>query len=212
MKLKFLAVFLVLILSVGVYANPDHLFVSYAKIERYYTGGKYERDVEKVVAKAKRYLERQLMENHEKPIAIMMDIDHTILSMFEYKKSIDFGFTEETFQKHIARGTLPAIPAVLSFYQFARKLHVPVFFVTARLDGEEQRKTLIENLRLRGVVGFEGLYLRKSLNVRTADFKQDARKQIQAKGYEVVLNMGDQKADLDEQCKKCNFKLPNYLY
>jgi hypothetical protein len=44
------------------------------------------------------------------------------------------------------------------------------------------------------------------------DFKAPKRREIEAQGYEIVLNMGDQESDLEGGYAERTFKLPNPFY
>jgi hypothetical protein len=69
----------------------------------------YDQDVEKVLGDARRYVEQRAVEapNPAKPLAIVLDIDETVLSNWEEIVQNDFGYFEEgdcTMQKQTPCG------------------------------------------------------------------------------------------------------------
>ena len=59
--------------------------------------------------------------------------------------------------------------------------------------------------------GWDGLHT-KPTDIQTAPFKTFARATIEARGYEIVANVGDQESDLDGGHADRAFKLPNPFY
>jgi hypothetical protein len=128
--------------------------------------------------------------------AIVLDIDETSLSNYSGLAASNFSSAGTAIPA--AAGTGTAIAPTLALYKDARARGVAVFFVTGRpslIDAATQ-----SNLRS---VGY---------NQGTEAFKSGARAAIQAKGYDIVLNMGDQESDLDGGHADRDFKLPNPYY
>ena len=59
--------------------------------------------------------------------------------------------------------------------------------------------------------GWDGLHT-KPTDIKTVLFKTFARGTIEAHGYEIVANVGDQESDLDGGHADRAFKLPNPFY
>jgi hypothetical protein len=46
----------------------------------------------------------------------------------------------------------------------------------------------------------------------TIEYKTNCRKDIESKGYKIILNIGDQYSDLEGGYSQAVFKLPNPMY
>src|ERR1039458_7139345 len=85
------------------------------------------------------------------------------------------------------------------------------FFITGRQ--EKQRAATEKNLADAGYPRWEDLLMQSNGNTDPASvFKPRNRQQIEAKGYHIVLNIGDQASDLTGCCAERVFKLPNPFY
>ncbi len=65
-----------------------------------------------------------------------------------------------------------------------------------------------------GYAGWEHLYMRPVIYTQSSivPFKSAARREIEGKGYAVILNMGDQWSDLKGGYAERSVKLPNPYY
>ena len=89
-----------------------------------------------------------------------------------------------------------------------------IFFITGRPEG--QRADTEANLKAEGYDYWEELYLRPVDHPKeqsVAQYKSGDRAKIVAKGYRIILNVGDQMSDLalDPQADH-SVKLPNPFY
>jgi hypothetical protein len=107
---------------------------------------------------------------------------------------------------------LPAIPQTLSLYRYARRHGVTVFFITGRR--ERAREDTVDNLKAEGYKRWKGLRMRPDDQpLRRKDgWKARMRRNIQRRGYRIVVNVGDQRSDLDAGHALRRFKLPNPMY
>lgn len=152
----------------------------------------WQADVRKVIDEARPYVEQRLDDSAGEKPAIVLDIDNTSL--------------ETHFQ------TLPPTPAVkptLELAQYAHSRGAAIFFVTARPD----LISWITEANLRSVgYPITGLYQRNlgDLFRDTAEFKTSKRAQIEADGYTIVANIGNNTSDLVGGHAERTFKLPDY--
>jgi acid phosphatase len=88
---------------------------------------------------------------------------------------------------------------------------VAVFFLTGR--PERYRAVTERNLRAAGYE-WTGVILKPDdLNVRgAAEFKAPERKKLVDAGYTIIVNVGDQRSDLDGGHAERTYKLPNPFY
>ncbi|MEV0695636.1 HAD family acid phosphatase [Streptomyces sp. NPDC050388] len=152
----------------------------------------WQSDVRKVIDEARPYVEQRLDDSAGEKPAIVLDIDNTSL--------------ETHFQ------TLPPTPAVkptLELAQYAHSRGAAIFFVTARPD----LLSWITEANLKSVgYPITGLYQRNlgDLFRDTAEFKTSKRAQIEAAGYTIVANIGNNTSDLVGGHAERTFKLPDY--
>ena len=100
----------------------------------------------------------------------------------------------------------------MRLFRQARALNVAVFFITGR--PESQRAATEQNLRDVGYNGFAALHMVPdgARYASAALFKAPVRAAIEADGYNIVANMGDQPSDLADGHAERNFLLPNPFY
>jgi acid phosphatase len=180
-------------------------------VREYHDSGQYDRDLAAVDASARGYLDARLAswprKSRLKP-AIVLDIDETSLS--NYTGLLASGFTTIGNVINPVTASGKAIAPTLALYQRARSKGVAVFFVTGRppqLAGITALNLVNEGYDK----GWDGLHT-KPTDIETAPFKTFARATIEARGYEIVANVGDQESDLDGGHADRGFKLPNPFY
>lgn len=139
--------------------------------------------------------------------AIVLDIDETSLSNYDFLGATNFSALG--LVPPAATGTSPALAPTLELYRLARRRGVAVFFVTGR--PEIARIPTEANLRAAGYDRWEGLSFKPS-GPTTVEYKAGQRKLIEEKGFDVVVNLGDQESDLNGGHADRGFKLPNPFY
>jgi len=194
--------------------EPTNLAAVKQELKKYHDSGAYNDDLANVIQKAMRYLELRVDRgnfNGKKP-AIVLDIDETSLSNYPDMLHLDFGGTLEQIREDEDKGTDEAIKPTLKLYRYAKAHHIAVFFITGRF--EEERQVTDENLKKAGYIDYDGLYLRTSeyRTVPATAYKTAIRKQLTEKGYDILVNIGDQKSDLRGGYADETFKLPNPYY
>jgi acid phosphatase len=196
--------------------EPPNLDQIKQKLIQYHDSGQYKKDVQAVVERATAYLKKRVKENQQldnpQQLAVVFDIDDTVLSNYAHIKELNFGGRLQTIKKFEAKGTDPAIEPTLKLYKLARDHDVAVFFVTGR--NERHRQVTIENLKKAGFTEWAGLYLKPNdYKPKSASkYKRAIRKKIEDQGYEIIMNIGDQPSDLKGGYADKNFKLPNPFY
>ena len=201
--------------------EPENHTISVAQLMRYHDSGEYEREIREVVNSARDYLESRFpgYVNKEPKIAAVFDIDETSLSNWDVMAFC--GFCSYPVQLQLYKDGLysmdhdPAIPPVLELYNFAKGKGIAIFFVTGR--PETQRIITVSNLREAGYSDWTGLYMQPDVpqgqpKPPARIFKPKNRQEITDRGYQIVLNIGDQASDLAGCCALRVFKLPNPFY
>lgn len=193
--------------------EPTNLHVNKLHLIKYHDTNQYAEDQARIMNEALEYLKNRL-KTAEKPnhFAIVLDIDETTLSGYDDMIKMDFGGTLKQIIAAENLGHSPAILATLKLYRYAKANHVAVFFVTGR--AEDARVPTENNLNHVGFTHFDGLFLKpndykeKSASI----FKTTMRTKIENEGYDIVLNIGDQKSDLVGKHADKTFKMPNPYY
>jgi predicted secreted acid phosphatase len=175
------------------------------EIVAYRDSGEWRADTARATRRARRVLRRHL--DAERP-ALVLDVDDTSLSTYACMKAAGFDRSQAGCG---AKRDLPAIPQTLRLYRFARQHGVTVFFITGR--PERLRGVTVANL---GRAGYSPRRLRMRPDdqpaARRDGWKARTRRAIQRRGYRIVVNLGDQRSDLDGGRALRSFKLPNPMY
>jgi len=189
----------------------------------YYRCRRYDGDLAKAVGPARHWLASRAA--HVNKAALVLDIDETSLSNWKEIYQNNFGYITAgpcDFSKGSACGaaawdlsaSAEAIKPTLDLFNVAKADHVAVFFITGRDERPEERAATETNLQKAGFVGWQKLYMRTKDfgGPSVAPFKTWARRDIEAQGYKIIANVGDQWSDLNGGHSERRFKLPNPFY
>ncbi|MFF8374683.1 HAD family acid phosphatase [Streptomyces sp. NPDC015661] len=174
-------------------ADPDtHVTSAAALADVDYTTWRH--DVAAVVSEARPYIEARSENAGREKQAIVLDIDNSSL--------------ETDFHPFWELPT-PAIADVRALVGDAHARGVAVFFVTAR-PGIIHSLT-DWNLKKAGYP-VDGLYVRSlpDLFAEVSAYKTEKRAEIEAKGYTIIANIGNNTTDLVGGHAERTFKLPDY--
>ena len=187
-----------------------------AEMIQYYESGQHDQVVSVIVNSAKKKLEDLCQKyKNELNLAIVLDIDDTALNNYHALKSHGFPATHEVWHDILERSDIPAFLPMLVFYQYCLQKGLHVFFVTARLPKCEA--STIKALDNAQYCTYSGLYLLPEgteayHEEAFKNFKENARKDIESKGFRILMCIGDQQSDLEGGHTESIVKLPNYLY
>lgn len=219
MNMRFLAIGIAVSLCWGnpTWADtcPEPTNLDFEKLHwvQYHDNGSYERDQTTVAKGATQYLrDRIAQSNPAEKLAIVMDIDETSLSNYPDMLLMRFGGTLREVGTAQAKGTDPVIKPALELYNFAKSHHVAVFFITGRPPILE--KATVKNLMDAGYRNWDGLVFKPAdYKLRSViPYKSSMRRDIESRGYKIVLSIGDQVSDLAGGYAEKGFKLPNPYY
>jgi predicted secreted acid phosphatase len=180
------------------------------EIVRYHDSGQWAAAISKITEQARTRLD-ELIPSARRP-ALVLDVDDTALSTYALQRRLLFGFVESEWERWMEDQSPPANRGVLKLFNHARSRGVAIFFVTGRR--EHSREATERQLRSAGYSGWTGVVLKPEAfeNPSVVMFKSAARAQIEAKGYEILVNVGDQWSDLDGGHSIASYKLPNPIY
>lgn len=209
---KYIWVAVVVIMSVaGCATEPRNLSELKREILHYVDGGDYERDVERVATAAAGWIERRAARGGDERLAVVFDVDETLLSNLPSMTATDFGYVPAVWEAWVDEGRAPAIESVREVYERARRLGVTVFFITGR--AERGREGTERNLRAIGCSEYEALICKpEGSAVTTGEFKRAERERIAAEGFVIIANIGDQESDFFGGGAERGFKVPAPFY
>ncbi|HTJ72342.1 MAG TPA: HAD family acid phosphatase [Actinospica sp.] len=157
------------------------------------TYAQWQTDVTAVTTPALAYVEERIAEaSSTSKLAIVLDIDNTSLASYFYSSY-----------------PTPADPPVLALARYAASKGVKIFFITARPDVID----LVTKYNLTAV-GYQvdGLYSRNPIQLFEAvnTFKTAEREALEAKGYDIIANIGNNTVDIEGGYADSTWELPNY--
>ncbi len=147
---------------------------------------------------AKKIVLKQLQKKHDKPLAVITDIDETVLDNSGFELSLlknNVKYSDSLWSKWENDTKAVALPGAVEFSQFLKKNNVELFYISNR--SIKALKSTIENLRKEGFAYADSahLLLRKNTKDKTA------RRNIVNKSHTVILLLGDNLRDFDEKFK-----------
>jgi predicted secreted acid phosphatase len=191
-------------------AEPPNLSALKEELRAYADDGRYAAGVARVADEARAWIETRARAGGGR-LAIVLDIDETVLSNLSHMREWDFGYHPPTWDRWVEAADGTPIEPMREVYRAARAAGVAVFFLTGRktTDGPGT----IENLRATGMGDYAGLHLKPNGYPGTTQaFKTETRRALEAEGWTIIANVGDQQSDLDGGHAERTFKLPNPFY
>ena len=195
-------------------AEPMNLSRLKTAVRAYYEEGGYARDLARVANEVMTWIRaRQSEATADERLAIVLDIDETVLSNYPHMDREDFGYNPPDWIAWVDQGAAPVIKEVKAIYDEARELDIAVFFLTGRSDPAEKLGTL-KNLKEAGMGDYAGIYFKGAEDTAptAAERKAIRRAQIEEKGWTIIASVGDQVSDLVGGHTERGFKLPNPFY
>jgi 5'-nucleotidase (lipoprotein e(P4) family) len=130
-----------------------------------------------------------LQAGHDRPLAVITDMDDTILHADDYWGHLvgtnhDF-FDDATWDEWVPKNRATAVPGALDFFRYCRKSGVEVFYVTSREQGERTFDYALGHLRYLQFADDDHLTV-----FRDSSDKSPAREKI-SETHEVVILIGD---------------------
>ena len=143
---------------------------------------------------AKLRVDEAVKKHSTKPLAVVTDIDETLLDNSPYDaaraiKNLDY--TSRTWKEWTAKAIADTVPGAPSFLKYAASKGIKIFYITNR-DGDERVATL-KNLQLYHLPYTDDAHL---LSKNGVSSKESRRGEV-AKKYHIVLLCGDNLPDFD---------------
>ena len=193
--------------------EPANLSHAKAAVIAYHDSGAYLEEVAAVAEEAEQWIRQRADKAQSgERLAVVFDIDETVLSTYPQMRSQDFGYVPKVWSEYVAAAEAKALEPVRDVYHSARAVGVTVFFVTGRKDGPDRDGTA-RNLAHQGMNDYAELFMAAPGDFRpTWQRKSAARAEIERRGYRIIANIGDQASDLAGGHAERTFKLPNPFY
>ena len=193
------------------------------QVLRYACSGEHDRAIAEVLATARAYVVQRAGEV-ARP-ALVLDIDETSLSNWRGILANDFGYIPDGPCDALPKGPCgvhawelgsrgAVIAPTLALFNAARANGVAVFFITGRAAVAAARAATEWNLQDVGYDGWSGLIMRsaETRGLTAKDYKTAERAKIEAQGYTIIANVGDQRSDLEGGYSERVFRVPNPFY
>jgi 5'-nucleotidase (lipoprotein e(P4) family) len=148
---------------------------------------------------ARMMLDRDLRMNrrHQKPRAVIVDIDETILDNSRFEGMLlknRVNYNQKDWTEWINRAEAEAVPGAVEFLRYATSRGVRVFYITNRND--IQKAGTAANLKKLGFPNVNDQTLLVQTDPKTSS-KEPRRQNVGAK-YRIVLLMGDDLNDFSD--------------
>ena len=207
LKILFVLAFAFIVQSCAT--TPINLGIAKVDLIKYHDSGRYDKDVAAAVNKAIEEFKSLKVKNNS---LVVFDVDETSLSNYEINKELDFGYVKDLWDSWIDSAKAPAVKEVLKLYNYLNDRGIKTAFVTGRKS--YQYDATYKNLVDAGYKNFD------TLIVRTADedsltaeqYKSKIRIELTEKGYDIIVDVGDQYSDLKGPDCGIIVKIPNYMY
>ena len=187
----------------------------------YYDSGAYLTDLQLATAPAVSWIDEEAP-RVTRP-AVVFDIDETALSNWDAIRADDFGRIIGGPCTQLSKGPCgwrawdlssqsTVITPTKDVFDAARRDDAAIFFITGRPDS--QRAATARNLEVTGYTGYAELIMEPAgaQYDSASDFKAPQRARIEAQGYTIIANIGDQPSDLDGGFSEQTYLLPNPFY
>jgi len=139
-------------------------------------------------------LDEAIKHKGKKPLAVVTDIDETLLdnSPYDAERAINNqSFDLKAWKQWTAKGIADTVTGAPSFFKYAASKGVAVFYITNR--DEDERDGTAKNLKLYNLPYVDATHL---IFKQSASSKEDRRKKVLAK-YNIALLCGDNLPDFD---------------
>lgn len=182
----------------------------------------YSNLTEQVYRTAWEKVSKKIKRNRKAPIAIIMDLDETVLDNSGYQLLLTEtgqSYSPETWDEWVVKEDARLVPGASKFINKARKKGVQLIFISNRMDRRTEETK--RNMQKLGLLGGDDIFLlrldREDTKIirRNEVYDQTGRMKGQKK-YKVIAYFGDAMGDFpsDKSSKfgREFFMLPNPMY
>ena len=195
--------------------EPSNLSIHKQEMVAYVASGEYAQSVAAVALSAHKFLAKRIPQGAKpgKKLAIVFDIDETLLSNLSHIVANDYGYIPQIWDRWVTTGQGTAIIPVQTVYDAAIKAKIDIIIITGRKESD--RVATERNLQQVGYENWTKIFYKPEGTEKpltNAGFKTETRRQLTLEGYTIIANIGDQESDLVNGYAERTFKLPNPFY
>jgi acid phosphatase len=189
--------------------KPINLSIAREEVQQYYESGKFDEELNAVIAEAKEKFSKVDFKNNS---VVIFDVDEAALDNYGLAELMGFGYVYEMNKQWNRELKAPAIPQVKELYNYLLTRGAKIIFLTGRNIPEYE--VTYKNLIKEGYSTFDTLITQKEheYELSAQEFKSSKRKELTEMGYEIIGTVGDQWSDLSGAYHGIQVKIPNYLY
>lgn len=143
---------------------------------------------------AKLRLDIALKQRHKKPLAVVTDIDETLLdnSPYDAQKAVNNQeYDLKDWKSWTGKGICDTVPGAPSFFKYAASKGVAVYHITNR--DEDEREGTLKNLQRYNLPNADNTHLL----LRQKTSSKENRRQEVLKKHQIILLCGDNLPDFD---------------
>ena len=133
---------------------------------------------------------------YDKPLAIIADIDETVLDNSPYDGKLILNNTSYNRESWVEWGNLEiaeAIPGSLDFLKYASEKNIEIFYISNRYS--EQLESTVNNLKKLGFPDAK----KSNVPLRNDGRSKSERRKSVFKNYEVIMLLGDNLSDFNDE-------------
>ncbi|MFM2486683.1 5'-nucleotidase, lipoprotein e(P4) family [Celerinatantimonas yamalensis] len=141
-------------------------------------------------------VKQALNSDHSKPLAVVVDIDETVMNNLPYQAWLvgkNQGYSGKTWQQWVNDEQSTAIPGALTFLNYARENGIRIFYITNRSD--KVRQATLNNLKQLGFPDANNDHLL----MKTTTSNKGPRRDKVRDNYDVAVYMGDNLGDFTQK-------------
>lgn len=143
---------------------------------------------------AKLRVDEGLRNPGDKPLAIVTDIDETLLdnSPYDAHRALqNLDYNDATWKQWTDKAVADTVPGAPAFFKYAASKGVTIFYITNR--NENERASTLKNLQLYGLPNADD----EHLQLKTTASSKEARRLNVLKTHNILLLCGDNLPDFD---------------
>lgn len=200
---------LTLLIACSQREKPVNLTVARNEVKQYYNSGKFDEELDEVIAEAKEKFSKVEFKQNS---VVIFDVDETALDNYELAEEMGFGYVYEINKEWNEEAKAPALKQVKELYDFLLSKGSKIIFLTGR--NIDEYEVTYKNLVKAGYTVFDTLITQigEETKMKAKEFKSSKRVWLTQQGYEIVGTVGDQWSDLEGEYHGIQIKIPNYLY
>ncbi|WPU99777.1 5'-nucleotidase, lipoprotein e(P4) family [Mucilaginibacter sp. cycad4] len=130
----------------------------------------------------------------DKPLAIVTDIDETVLdnSPYDARRALqNLDYSDATWKQWTDKAVADTVPGAPAFFKYAASKGITIFYITNR--NENERASTLKNLQLYGLPNADD----EHLQLKTTSSSKEARRLNVLKTHNILLLCGDNLPDFD---------------